>query len=142
MGFTNLRKILALVKTAMALIENMSHPPNWLDAKESQTYLLEIGETLGKLAESTAYEWDDQTVAFVINWIENDALFEHVHGVILALVSELSDTQSGLVVIDQQVSKSVDPIAEAKAVGIDPATIMAIIGLAIELIKWWKERNA
>jgi hypothetical protein len=139
--FANLRQWIEIAKAAMNIMEIIGDPPDWRDAAALKTYLLDVLGTLRPLAQRTDTAFDDQALDLLQAWIENDRLFNGVHGVILGILAEVGAPKATAGPSTAVKLDTSEIVAEAQKCGIDPATILAIVGLAIELVKWIRERR-
>ena len=107
--------------------------PDFGDKAAVQTWLLNLCEIAGLLTDRTPTEADDAVLAFLERSIANPALFDPIYELLTAMLTAPPEA----------VACTAPPTmaAEAKAAGIDPMTILAIVEAVVGLIKLIRERR-
>jgi hypothetical protein len=107
--------------------------PDFGDKAAVQTWLLTLCDIAKLLTERTPTPADDAVLAFLERSIANPALFDPIYELLMALLTAPPET----------VACMTPPTlaAEAKAAGIDPVTILAIIEAVAAIIKLIRERR-
>jgi hypothetical protein len=105
--------------------------PDWSDAEAVRQFVLKIIDFLENLAAATQTTIDDTIVAALKRIAGEQETWKSLYELILGFLSSTSEPSA----TDPSVLKVAD---DAK---IDPVTIIAIIKMAIELIKWWRENR-
>lgn len=107
--------------------------PDFADREATRTWLLGLCDIAGLLTERTPTEADDAVLAFLGRSIANPALFDPIYELLTAMLTAPPEA----------VACTAPPTlaAEAKAAGIDPMTILAIVEAVVGLIKLIRERR-
>ena len=107
--------------------------PDFGDKEATRQWLLKLCEIAGLLTERTPTPADDAVLAFLVRSISNPALFDPIYELLTALLTAPPET----------VACMAPPAlaAEAKAAGIDPLTILAIVEAVAALVKLIRERR-
>jgi hypothetical protein len=107
--------------------------PDFGDKEATRQWLLKLCEIASMLTERTPTEADDAVLAFLERSIANPALFDPIYELLTAMLTAPPEA----------VACTAPPTlaAEAKAAGIDPMTILAIVEAVVGLIKLISERR-
>ena len=127
-------KILELLKDLASLLPM----PALTDSAACRAFLgrvLVLGQKWAAASDTTL---DDQLVQVGETLLSNDAAWNVVWAIFDKLVN--ADDDQGILLSDPEVQ--VKATEAADVVGIDPATIIAIITAIVQLIQLWKNRNA
>ena len=107
--------------------------PDFSDKEAVQTWLLKLCEIAGLLTERTPTPADDAVLAFLERSIANPALFDPIYDLLTAMLTAPPEAAA--------CTAPPTLAAEAKAAGIDPMTILAIVEAVVGLIKLIRERR-
>ena len=105
--------------------------PDWTDAEAVRQFVLKVVDFLENLAAATQTTIDDAIVAALKRIASDAEAWKSLYELILGFLGSTSEPSA----TDPAVLKVAD---DSK---IDPVTIIAIIKMAIELIKWWRENR-
>ena len=107
--------------------------PDFGDKEAVRAWLLKLCEIAGMLTERTPTPADDAVLAFLERSIANPALFDPIYELLTAMLTAPPEAAA--------CTAPPTLAAEAKAAGIDPMTILAIVEAVVGLIKLSRERR-
>ena len=102
--------------------------PDLRDKDATRKWLLAVCEAAGILAAKTTLKTDDKIVCFLARAINNETLFDSLHGLIVHLLGADPDLPC-MVDLPEALA------AEAEAAAIDPLTIIAIVKTVLDLLR-------
>lgn len=102
--------------------------PDLRDKDATRKWLLAVCEAAGILAAKTTLKTDDKIVCFLARAINNETLFDSLHGLIVHLLRADPDLPC-MVDLPEALA------AEAEAAAIDPLTIIAIVKAVLDLLR-------
>ena len=115
--------------------------PDFGDKEAVRAWLLKLCEIASMLlTERTPTEADDAVLAFLERSIANPALFDPIYELLVAMLDR-DDINLGASEAATEPAAPGTLAAEAKAAGIDPMTILAIVEAVVGLIKLIRERR-
>lgn len=125
--------VLSIIRTLLSLLPL----PALTDKEGCRTWLGKVLAILQDLSAQTASTLDDQTVKFLNGILADQATWDLAWSVFQKILARNDD--SDLVMADPEAAEEVDALG--RAVGIDPMTILAIISLVVNVLKFFRERN-
>ena len=124
----------ALVAALMSLwrqlpVAEVFDVPDLRDKDATRKWLLAVCEAAGILAEKTRLKTDDKIVCFLARAINNETLFDSLHGLIVHLLGADPDLPCAAEDVPAALA------ADAEAAAIDPLTIIAIVKTVLDLLR-------
>ena len=117
------------------LVLSVGTPPEINDEADFRNWCKRVAEAAAQLATLTNSELDDQIVAGLGKITATDAYWAAFYAILKAAANYLRDDDQ------DQIVRSDSRTAElGEKAGIDPATIIAIIGLVLKFIEWRRNR--
>lgn len=102
--------------------------PDLRDKDATRKWLLAVCEAAGILAAKTTLKTDDKIVCFLARAINNETLFDSLHGLIVHLLGADPDLPC-MVDLPEALA------AEADAAAINPLTIITIVKTVLDLLR-------
>lgn len=122
----------------LRIFRTIANLPNFADKASTRQWLLNLCDIAGLLTERTPTPADDAVLAFLKRSIADEKLFDPIFELLTALL----DRDDAPTAAEAFGATSPSEIAtEAKAAGVDPLTIVAIIEAIAALIKLIRERR-
>lgn len=123
----------ALVAALMSLwrklpVAEVLDVPDLRDKDATRKWLLAVCEAAGILAAKTTLKTDDKIVCFLARAINNETLFDSLHGLIVHLLGADPDLPC-MVDLPEALA------AEADAAAINPLTIITIVKTVLDLLR-------
>lgn len=120
----------------LRIFRTIADLPDFSDKEAMRTWLLRLCDVAGLLTRLTPSPADDAVLAFLERSIADPKLFDPIFELLSNLLAD-----DGPLTAMQADSASWPIVAEAKAAGIDPVMIIAIIEAVVALIKLLRERR-
>jgi hypothetical protein len=125
---------MALVGALMSLwrqlpIAEVLDVPDLTDRDAARKWLLKVCEAAGILAEKTRLKTDDKIVCFLARAINNETLFDSLHGLIVHLLGADPDLPCAAEDLPEALA------VEAEAAAINPLTIITIVKTVLDLLR-------
>ncbi len=119
--------------------------PNLDDKSEFRAWCGDLVGFCSAMAELTKTKIDDAVTDLALRIVSDDGLFDTFHTVLTSIIDLVGDEDDGddkVGAADNKLfANSLDVDEIAQRVGMDPATIIALVMAVARFIKWWRARR-
>ena len=124
----------------LRIFRTIANLPDFTNKEAVREWLISLLGIAQSLTDRTPNEADDRVVEFLVRSVDNEKLFDPIYDLLVALLDR-DDINLGASEAATEPAAPGTLAAEAKAAGIDPLTILAIVEAVAALIKLIRERR-
>jgi hypothetical protein len=124
----------------LRIFRTIANLPDFTNKEAVREWLISLLGIAQSLTDRTPNEADDRVVEFLVRSVNNEKLFDPIYDLLVALLDR-DDINLGASEAATEPAAPGTLAAEAKAAGIDPMTILAIVEAVASLIKMLRERR-
>ena len=124
----------------LRIFRTIANLPDFTNKEATREWLISLLGIAQSLTDRTPNEADDRVVEFLVRSVANEKLFDPIYDLLVALLDR-DDINLGASEAATEPAAPGTLAAEAKAAGIDPLTILAIVEAVATLVKLIRERR-